>query len=102
MNYYIEYIKKNATKKHIFISAGIITLLSGLGTIGYLAKKGYLPSFNINIEEEKSKNKDKKEDTQLDSFIKNYRENDELMDSETVMNETANNDDKKNLLEINV
>tara|TARA_B100001142_G_scaffold295080_1_gene315772 strand:+ start:321 stop:671 length:351 start_codon:yes stop_codon:yes gene_type:complete len=116
MKYYIEYIKKNATKKHIFISAGVITLLGGLGTIGYLAKKGYLPSFNINLEEEENeeneekkenKNEDEEEETsKLDSFIKNYRENEELMDQEAVINENANiedkKEDKKYLLEINV
>tara|TARA_Y100001958_G_scaffold105700_1_gene73894 strand:- start:686 stop:1015 length:330 start_codon:yes stop_codon:yes gene_type:complete len=109
MKYYIEYIKKNVTKKHIFISAGVITLLSGLSTIGYLAKKGYLPSFNINQEEEEekeNKNKDEEDTSKLDSFIKNYRENEELMDQEAVINENANiedkEEDKKDLLEINV
>ena len=113
MKYYIEYIKKNVTKKHIFISAGVITLLGGLGTIGYLAKKGYLPSFNINLEEEEeeeeekeNKNEEEEDTSKLNSYIKNYRENEELMDQEAVVNENANiedkEEDKKDLLEINV
>tara|TARA_B100001121_G_scaffold22480_1_gene17435 strand:+ start:1171 stop:1557 length:387 start_codon:yes stop_codon:yes gene_type:complete len=99
MKYYIEYIQKNITKKHIYIGTGIFTLLGGLGTIGYLAKKGYLPSFNIqlekndennndenHIEEEKEEEENINESNKLNSFIKNYRENEELMDQEIVIN----------------
>lgn len=109
MKYYIEYIQKNITKKHIYIGTGIVTLLGGLGTIGYLAKKGYLPSFNIQLEKEDENNNDenhieeeneeKKEKNinELNSFIENYRENEELMDQEIVINNS-----EKNIIEINV
>lgn len=113
MKYYIEYIQKNITKKHIYIGTGIFTLLGGLGTIGYLAKKGYLPSFNIQLEKEDENNNDENhieeekneeeneeninKSNRLDSFIKNYRENEELMDQEIVINNS-----EKNIIEINV
>ena len=116
MKYYIEYIQKNITKKHIYIGTGIFTLLGGLGTIGYLAKKGYLPSFNIQLEKEDENNNDENhieeeneeqneekneeninKSNELNSFIKNYRENEELMDQEIVINNS-----EKNIIEINV
>ena len=45
MQYYMNYLKKNITRKHIFVTSGILAVLGGLSTIGYLVKTGKLTLF---------------------------------------------------------
>lgn len=41
----MNYLKKNITRKHIFVTSGILAVLGGLSTIGYLVKTGKLSLF---------------------------------------------------------
>jgi hypothetical protein len=65
MQYYINYLKNNISRKQVFITSSVIVFLSGLGTIGYLVQNGSLPLF-----EEPNKNnleKNKNESLNIDN-----------------------------------
>jgi hypothetical protein len=56
MEYYTNYLKTHITRKHIFVTSGILAVLGSLGTIGYLVKTGRLSLF----EDDKNKNNSEK------------------------------------------
>ena len=61
MQYYINYLKNNISRKQVFITSSVIVFLGGLGTIGYLVQNGTLPLF----EEHNKNNSEKDEDGPL-------------------------------------
>lgn len=72
----MNYLKKNITRKHMFITSGILAVLGGLSTIGYLVKTGRLTLF------EDDENKDNNEkivvnEVMSDEDIKNIDINEE-------------------------
>lgn len=90
---YTEFIKNKTFQK---CALGGLTIVTILGGIGYLVKNEILSSFEKiqeiqkieeNIEEEENNNKN---DNDLDQYIKNYKETQEITDNQ------------ENILEINV
>ena len=58
MQYYINYLKNNISRKQVFITSSVIVFLGGLGTIGYLVQNGTLPLFEEPNKNTSEKNED--------------------------------------------
>jgi len=62
----MNYLKTHITRKHIFVTSGILAVLGGLSTVGYLVKTGRLSLFeddeNKDNDEEIVVNEDEDED----------------------------------------